>query len=167
MIGFFDVYYNDDGTAQGACILTDTFNDDVPKEEHIVTIDKVEPYESGFFYKRELPIILKMINVIGKEKFDMIVIDGYVNLTDKHHGLGYYLYKKLGESIPIIGVAKNKYKTENQSIEILRGFSEKPLFITSIGIEVAKAAKNIGFMRGDNRLPTIIKMADSLSRSKL
>lgn len=167
MIGFFDVFYNDDGTAQGGCAIVDSFEDSVPKEEHIVTIDKVAPYESGAFYKRELPCLLKMINIIGKEKLDVIVIDGYVNLTKEHHGLGYHLYEALGEEIPIIGVAKNKFKTEDQSVEILRGFSTKPLFITSIGMEVARAAAKIGFMHGEDRIPTIIKMADSLSRKKI
>lgn len=166
MIGFFDVYYNDDGTAQGACVLTETFDDEVPKEEHIITVDKVEPYKSGFFYKRELPILLKMINQIGREKFDVIVVDGYVNLTETHHGLGYYLYKSLKESIPVIGVAKNKFKTENQSVELLRGISMKPLYVTSIGVELKKAAHDIGFMHGEHRIPTIIKKADSLSRGQ-
>ena len=49
--------------------------------------------------------------------------------------------------------------------ELLRGTSQRPLFVTAIGIDYGQAARWIGRMHGDNRLPTILKQVDRLARN--
>ena len=67
----------------------------------------------------------------------------------------------------IIGVAKNFFKDTPHNCEILRGKSQKPLFITSIGIDLIDAKQNILKMSGEHRLPDLIKKVDSLTKQKI
>jgi deoxyribonuclease V len=80
-------------------------------------------------------------------------------------GLGAHLYNRLDNRIPVIGVAKNRYKTSDSAIEILRGKSKKPLYITAVGVDLISASKYIQCMHGDNRIPTLLKKVDQISRN--
>ena len=51
-----------------------------------------------------------------------------------------------------------------QLYQYIRGTSKKPLYITA-GIELQKAVENIQSMLGEHRIPTILKIVDSLSKS--
>jgi deoxyribonuclease V len=124
-------------------------------------IDNVVDYESGSFYKRELPCILQTLNSIS-ETLDFIVIDGYVTLGEKK-GLGAYLYEHLDIKIPIIGVDKTKFLSAD-STELIRGSSIKPLYITSLGIDSSVSKSYIDSMTGDFRIPFILKEADRICR---
>ncbi len=44
--------------------------------------------------------------------------------------------------------------------------SIKPLFITSIGIDLEEATKLIKNMNGQNRIPTLLKKLDTLTKEK-
>ena len=125
-------------------------------------------YEPGFFYKRELPCIMDLLSQTDLEEIDMIIIDGYVYLDgNKKPGLGHHLYKELNSKIPVIGVAKSAF-FENHATdivsEVLRGKSTKPLYITSEGIELSKASDMIKGMHGEFRMPTLLKLMDSLTK---
>lgn len=51
-----------------------------------------------------------MLNQIDLSQVEATVVDGFVYLNDEQkYGLGGYLYEKLNERIPIIGVAKTNF----------------------------------------------------------
>ena len=124
-------------------------------------------YESGAFYKRELPLLLAVIADFD-EPIEVIVIDGYVWLDDHDlPGLGGHLFSTLGRCIPVIGIAKTRYRNDTWSIPVLRGESRRPLFVTSAGIQARKAAQCVCRMHGDHRIPTILNLVDRAAREGL
>lgn len=161
----FDSYYNE-GFVTTACIGIAEWRSENIEFKEINFSEITSEYVSGQFYKRELPGILELLNDIKLENDDCIVIDGYVYLDDNGtKGLGGYLFEELGNSIPIIGVAKNRYKSiGDKCIGLLRGESKKPLYVTSAGIEIEKASKYILSMSGEFRIPKMLKFVDTISR---
>lgn len=132
--------------------------------EYTVEVNDVAPYESGQFYKREMPCLLALINQID-EPFDAIIIDGYVFLDGvSKAGLGKYLYDNLANKKPIIGIAKNHFYDIPEDYAVWRGTSKHPLYVTSIGIEIKKAKEMISRMDGDNRMPKMVTYVDKLGR---
>jgi deoxyribonuclease V len=124
-------------------------------------------YESGAFYKRELPLLLSLISGFD-EPFEALLIDGYVWLDANHlPGLGGHLFSSLAQSIPVIGIAKTRYRNDTWSIPVLRGESQRPLFVTSAGIQARKAAECVRRMHGDYRIPTILNLVDRAARDGL
>jgi deoxyribonuclease V len=160
-----DVYYSDNH-AKSIGVMFQNWEDTEPNK--IITSYTVNPleYESGLFYKRELPCIIELMEHIDISQIYTIIIDGYVYLNDdKKPGLGYYVYKNFEGTIPVIGVAKtpfhnNKAYTKN----IYRGKSLKPLYISSIGIDTAAAAEYIRNMSGEYRNPYMLKLLDSKTK---
>jgi deoxyribonuclease V len=123
-------------------------------------------YEPGAFYRRELPLLLPVIAEFATS-IDVIVIDGYVWLEDDRPGLGGHLFASLGCRIPVIGVAKTRYRNDIWSIPVLRGTSTQPLFVTSAGIQATEAAHCVRRMHGDHRIPTILALVDKAARDGL
>ena len=66
--------------------------------------------------------------------------------------------------IPVIGVAKSRYKDTPRDCELIRGQSLKPLYITSVGIELEKAKEFISSMHGKHRIPTLLKIVEMSSK---
>lgn len=122
----------------------------------------IADYESGSFYKRELPLILEAL-VQCRHAVDLLVIDGYVWLGPSRPGLGMHLYEALKQRVPVVGVAKRPFH-ESPAIGVLRGDSRQPLFVTAVGIEPVLAAKHVQGMHGEHRLPTLLKRVDGLAR---
>ncbi|MEZ4985964.1 MAG: endonuclease V [Saprospiraceae bacterium] len=168
MIYAFDSYYTD-RAAFTACIGFPHWESDQPTfsllQQHPITAD----YESGAFYKRELPGLLEVLEKVSLTSGDTLVIDGYVHLDDdKSPGLGGYLYQHLLGQYPVIGVAKSKYRHINEAARaIYRGHSAKPLFITSEGIALDVAASYIKGMKGEYRIPDLLKLVDQLSKKSV
>jgi deoxyribonuclease V len=163
MIAAADVHYSKNWAVAGA-ILFKYWSSDQPKIAVRQPLARVEPYEPGLFYKRELPCLLKVLERV-KNKFEIIIIDGYVWLdAENRPGLGAHLHQALGEKIPVIGVAKSKFKEALYAKSVLRGRSRRPLYVTAIGIEATVAAKHIENMHGRHRIPTLLKMVDMLCR---
>lgn len=123
-------------------------------------------YIPGEFYKRELPCILKVIEKVNLAELEAIIIDGYVFIdNEKKFGLGGYLWESLNKKLPVIGVAKTSYMGNKDTIvELLRGESKNPLYISSIGIELNKAVELIKSMHGEYRIPTLLKELDKLTK---
>lgn len=155
MILAFDTYYFEN-KAKTVCISFDDWSDEENYTVETETIENIEEYQSGEFYKRELPCILSLLNKIEVKNITTIIVDGFVYLDDdKRLGLGGYLYKQL-RNVPIIGVAKTNFATlDKNKRELYRGKSIKPLYITSIGIDLDEATKLIKNMKGENRIPTL------------
>ena len=162
MILITDTQYDDPNALTSGVLLSD-WTDSAPQQELVFKTQKVEPYEPGQFYKRELPCILGLIT---KHKLtpSHIVIDGHVYLDGSSQwGLGAYLYDALGGVCPVIGVAKNGFKNMLQAHALLRGQSQTPLWITATGMSYVDAQDHIRAMAGAYRLPDMIKRADQLA----
>jgi len=107
--------------------------------------------------------LLEALKVL--DDIELIVVDGYVWLDEESHkGLGYHLYDALAVKVPIVGVAKAKFGNTPTVCELLRGESEKPLYITTKDMELEEAKKAIASMYGKYRFPTLLKEVDSLAR---
>ena len=161
MIYAFDTYYYED-FAKTVCIA---FEDWSSEQENEIFNEKTKitaDYESGAFYKRELPCILSLLEKIQLKPNDII----YVTLNDEGKiGLGGYLFEALNRKFPVIGIAKNGFSSpDSKRREVFRGESKKPLFLTSIEIDVDDVKKNIEKMHGNFRFPTLLKKLDQLTR---
>lgn len=165
MILAFDTYYYDN-KAKTICIEFTEWNQEKDFKVHTEIIDNVSEYIPGEFYKRELPCILSLLNNIDLKLVDIIIVDGFVYLDDdKKYGLGGHLYEKLDKKIPIIGVAKTNFANiEKDKKALLRGDSKKPLYVTSIGIDLEDAFQKIESMAGEFRIPTLLKEMDRLTK---
>ena len=165
MIVAIDVHYREDF----AKIVAVEFNDWTDNAAHQIyttnTLDVAE-YEPGAFYKRELPCIIEILQQVDLEKITYIVIDGYVYLDDAgKKGLGAYVHEHYAEKIPVIGVAKTRFFQNDKWVRpILRGSSLNPLYVTAVGVELDKAAHFIASMDGDFRMPTLLKLMDTLTK---
>lgn len=163
MIACIDVGYSE-SDARAACVVIKAWRDSRPTAEHVAIIRDVKEYEPGEFFRRELPCINAVLDKL-EQSLTCIVVDGYVWLDeDDRPGLGAHLYESLDRKVPIIGVAKNRFKETEHATEIRRGTSARPLFVTAVGLPIAQAVVNIGNMHGPHRLPTILKRVDQLSR---
>lgn len=127
-----------------------------------------EEYIPGEFYKRELPRLLKVIEQVQLSEIDFIIIDGYVFLDDfDKKGLGAHLFETIEEKVPIIGVAKSKFHDNTKNVlEVFRGKSTRPLYVTSIGMDIELAAQFITNLSGEFRIPAILKKLDQKTKSK-
>lgn len=125
-------------------------------------------YEPGQFYKRELPVLMALL-CESPLPVSTIIVDGYVWLDANRNrpGLGAHLHEALESRVPIIGVAKTRFEGDTWSKEVLRGESQTPLFVTSVGMPLIAAAAGIQRMHGAHRMPTLLKQADSLARQSL
>lgn len=190
-----DVQYvttSDSTTGYAAAVLFEDFSSSTPSAVFSVAYPGVAPYEPGSFFKRELPPILAAI-AASPVPPAVIVVDGFVDLAPGRPGLGCYLYKELGETVPVIGVAKSPFRpgigtevspeasehggTSDEEVSafaamtskpspraILRGASSRALYITSAGMDQTLAATLVTGMHGKNRIPTLLKLADSEAR---
>lgn len=124
----------------------------------------VAPYVPGAFYQRELPCLLHLIQALPFQP-SIIVVDGYVTLgASAQPGLGWHLWQALSAAIPVIGVAKTRFTDTPAEQALLRGNSERPLFVTAAGLPQAAALTLIRSMHGPHRLPTLLKRVDHLAR---
>jgi len=121
-------------------------------------------YEPGRFFQRELPYLLAILDrFTDPDPTDAIVVDGYVDLGPDRAGLGRHLFA--ARNLPVVGVAKTHFAGAI-AVEVTRGTSARPLYITAVGIEVAVAAAGIAAMHGPYRIPTLLKRADTLARGR-
>jgi deoxyribonuclease V len=74
------------------------------------------------------------------------------------------MFYALGRNTLVIGVAKTAFKASKSESEVFRGESEKPLYVTAIGIKDQVAKSHISSMHGKYRIPTLLKLADSECR---
>ena len=173
-------YYQENGKDKGhvAAGYTSNYKNERFDKLFGLTIEDVEEYEPGSFYKRELPCLMKMANKIYETDIfwtiDYWIIDGYVYLDD-HIGLGGHFcedltkeYSKRGGillRLPVIGVAKTAYKGSDFAEKVYRGSSNSPLFITAECESNIIAASMIKSMHGQNRIPTLLKEVDRAARN--
>ncbi len=165
MIYAFDTYYYEN-FARTVCIAFEEWSSEKETKIFSENTDIVSDYESGAFYKRELPCILSLLSKINLQENDIIIVDGFVSLDNEGKmGLGSYLFDALDQKIPIIGIAKNNYSAaDDKRRTIFRGESKTPLFLTAVGIDVDEIKSKVEQMHGLYRIPTLLKKLDQLTR---
>jgi deoxyribonuclease V len=163
MIAILDVAYTPDAAGVG-CVLAEGWTAQAPAAEVARHVPGTPAqYEPGAFYKRELPLLLAVIQGLAV-KPAAYVIDGYVWLGPDKPGLGARLFGQLGSGVPVIGVAKTAFRGDTWSTPVLRGQSQRPLLVTAAGMETAEAAALVSGMHGEHRIPTLLQRADRLAR---
>lgn len=167
MIYAFDTFYYED-FAKTVCIAFENWTSEAESFIYSENTEISSDYESGAFYKRELPCILSLLKKIDLKEGDLIIVDGYVTLDNSGKiGLGGYLYESLNKKYPVIGIAKNGFASEdNLRKTIFRGESKTPLFLTAVGIDTDDIKIKVENMYGEYRIPTLLKKLDQLTREK-
>jgi deoxyribonuclease V len=166
MIVCVDVDYRDGPptSARAAAVVLPSWAASAPAAEYLCRIDEVADYVPGRFYERELPCVLAVLERVA-EPVDVVVVDGYVTLdAEGALGLGGHLYEALERQTPVVGVAKNPFRGNPSALEVLRGSSKRPLYLTALGVEPQAAAEQLRRMHGCFRLPTMLKRVDRLCR---
>jgi deoxyribonuclease V len=157
-----DVHYGSAAEATAACIVFQEWNAKAAAEQHVVHIDQVAGYVSGQFFRRELPCLLSVLGSVSTP-LETIVVDGYVWLDLERPGLGWHLYDALGRAPAVVGVAKTNYEGNRAAVALVR-HGRKPLYVTAVGMSATAASARIAEMRGQYRIPTLLRAADRLSR---
>ena len=164
MIACFDVHYFDNFT-NAAAVLLNNWSDETAADQIVSRFAAANEYIAGSFYQRELPPLLDLIERLNHD-IETFVIDAYCHLSsDGEPGLGQYLYEQLPDDKVVIGVAKNRFRDTTHAVELLRGGSSRPLFVSAIGADYQLAAENVKSMHGDHRFPSMLKLVDQISRN--
>jgi deoxyribonuclease V len=161
------------GAAGVGCVVADSWTAAAARVEISRCFSGIPAgYVPGEFYKRELPLLRAVIGGLAPAPA-VIVIDGYVWLGADHApgvrtpGLGARLFDALTPAIPVVGVAKTRFRDDTWSAQVCRGTSRRPLYVTTAGLDSAEAAGLIMGMHGAHRIPTLLQRADRLARTAL
>ncbi len=173
MIGCVDVDYRDTGVT-AACVGAEGWSSELARIEVVVrSPGRPAAYQPGAFYERELPYLLEVLERMPP--LELVIVDAYVWLRPAQPGLGKRLHDARGGIV--VGVAKTRFAGAEASggasqvsggasrvIEVRRGDSARPLYVTAVGIEPAAAAAHVAAMHGEFRIPTLLRRADALAR---
>lgn len=177
MIVALDAHYPAKGPARTAGVLFADWRDREPLREIVRETTAPRPYQPGAFYRRELPGLLAVIKAAGAGpaagassaaaagRLEAAVVDGYVWLgpSESRPGLGFFLWEALEGTVPVVGVAKSSFAGA-PAIPVFRRSSQRPLYVTGVGMPAPLAARCLIFMHGAHRIPTLLKWADRLAR---
>lgn len=172
MIAALDVGYTSGAHSEsGLCgvVAFEEWHSPGPAIELSVVVNDIKPYVSGRLFERELPCLVAGLEALLQKdpavELTCVLVDGNVRLdSNGRPGLGHYLYRHLDERVPVIGVAKSAFEGLD-AVEVLRGSSANPLFVTAAGIDEEEAGRLVAGMAGEFRLPTLIRRADQLTRA--
>jgi deoxyribonuclease V len=157
-----DVHYPSTGGARAAAVLAADVAFARVLAERTAVVPQVPPYRSGEFYLRELPPLRAVLDDLSG--LSLLVVDGYADLDPSGRpGLGAHAHAEFG--IPVIGVAKSRFRTATHAVAVVRGSSVRPLFVTAAGMPSADAADLVRRMAGRYRLPDALRRADNLARA--
>ncbi|MEM7113336.1 MAG: endonuclease V [Chloroflexota bacterium] len=166
MILAVDVHYTED-TGYAAGVLFHSWGDAQAEKEIAAVVNGIASYRPGQFYKRELPCLLALMEQLD-EMPKLVIVDGYVYLDgERKRGLGYYLYEALGRKVPVVGVAKKRFKGMPDWCAVYRGESKNPLFVTAVSIPQPFAKTYVQSMAGEGRIPVLLKAVDKLCRASV
>lgn len=165
MLACVDVDYRALGAgreeAVAAAVLFEAWDAPAPASERVTHVGDIAPYEPGRFFARELPPLVAVLRLAGA--VDLVVVDGYVWLGSGRPGLGAHLHAALGGATPVVGVAKRPFRGA-PAVEVRRGASARPLYVTAVGLDPAEAAAGVRAMHGPHRVPTLLQRVDRLCR---
>ena len=155
-----DVHYLSTGGARAAAVLAADAAFAHVLAERTAVLLRVPPYRPGEFYLRELPPVRAVLEDLSG--LGLLVVDGYADLDPSGRpGLGARAHAEL----PVIGVAKSRFRTAAHAVPVLRGSSLRPLFVTAAGTPAGGAADLVRRMAGRYRLPDALRRADTLARA--
>jgi deoxyribonuclease V len=130
--------------------------------ERTALVSRVPPDRPGEVYLRELPPLRAVLDDLSG--LGLLVVGGYADLNPRGRpGLGAHAHAEFG--IPVIGVAKSRFRTATHAVPVLRGSSVRSLFVTAAGMSAADAADLVRRMARRYRLPDALRRADSLARA--
>ncbi len=163
-VGAVDVHYDGRGQARAALVVCPELTFSTVVCEHTADIAHPAPYEPGALYKRELPCI-RAVLALGP-RLGLLIVDGYTTLDPQGRpGLGAHAADALG--IPVMGIAKTPFRGGTHAVEVIRGTSTRPLYVTTAGqIAADVAAKIVGKMAGPSRIPVALARVDNLARGR-
>lgn len=163
-VGAVDVHYNGAGGATAALVICSESAFATVVAEHVANVDHTAPYVPGALFKRELPCIRAVLAL--SRSLELLVVDGYATLDpDGRPGLGAHAADAF--SVPVIGVAKTRFRTATHAIEVVRGVTTRPLFVTAAGgIDIEGAARIVAGMAGPHRMPSALTRTDRLARGR-
>jgi deoxyribonuclease V len=157
-----DVHYPSAGGARSAAVLAADATFAHVVAERTAMVPQVPPYRPGEFYLREFPPLCAVLDDL--RGLGVLVVDGYADLDpDGRPGLGAHAHAEFG--VPVIGVAKSRFRTATHAVPVVRGSSVRPLFVTAAGMPAAEAADLVRRMAGRYRLPDALRRADTLART--
>ena len=157
-----DVHYLSTGGARAAAVLAADAAFAHVLAERTAVVPRVPAYRPGEFCRRELPPLRAVLE--GLRGLGLLVVDGYADLdAARRPGLGAHAHAEFG--IPVIGVAKSRFRTATHAVPVVRGSSVRPLFVTAAGMPAADAADLVRRMVGRYRLPDALRRADTLARA--
>lgn len=165
LIAALDAHYAA-AAAAGGCVLFEGWRAPDALSEATVLTSAPADYEPGAFYKRELPVLLALLDKLDARP-EIVIVDGYTRFGPGRPALGAHLRQALGGGPIIVGVAKTPYAGAEGAADVIRGGAARPLIVTADGIDVAAAATAVAAMSGPYRLPTHLKRADALARAAL
>ena len=157
-----DVHYLDTGGARAAAVLAADAAFAHVLAERTAVVPRVPPCRPGEFYLRELPPLRAVPDDLSG--LGLLAAGGYADLDPGGRpGLGARAHAEFG--IPVIGVAKSRFRTATHAVPVVRGSSVRPLFVTAAGMPAAGAADLVRRMAGRYRLPDALRRADTLART--
>jgi deoxyribonuclease V len=162
VIACVDVHYDDAAQqARAAVVAFDAWDAALPKARRVVSIGRVEPYEPGAFYKRELPCVRAALDGLDALP-EIVIVDGHVWLDVGVAGLGARILEAEPRLRTVVGVAKTRFR-DTPATEVLRGRSKTPLWVDEAG-DVVDAPRMVESMHGPFRIPTMLRLVDRLCR---
>jgi deoxyribonuclease V len=142
-----DVCYLEAGRARAALVAARDQRFSSITWSRTVMTDGAASYLPGEFWQRELPPLQAVLE--GVAGLALIIVDGYVDLD-------------LG--VPVIGVAKTFFRGAVHAVQVRRGRSLRPLYVTAAGMSVPGAASLVAGLAGPYRIPDALRIADRLAR---
>lgn len=157
-----DVHYLRTGGARAAAVLAADAAFAHVLAERTAVLPRVPAYRPGEFYLRELPPLCAVLEDLSG--LGLLVVDGYADLDPGGRpGPGAHAHAEF--SVPVIGVAKSRFRTATHAAPVLRGSSARPLFVTAVGMPIADAADLVRCMAGRYQLSDALRRADTLART--
>lgn len=165
MLYAIDVHYDAlRASARAALVGFEAWTSAHTKDEAVAAIASIEEYVPGEFYRRELPPLLEVLRR-ASYPISVLVVDGHVWLDrEGRPGLGAHVHAALHGQTPVVGVAKSAFHGADLSLPVLRGNSRKALYVSAIGMDASEAVRAVASMRGEHRIPTLLRRVDQLAR---
>jgi deoxyribonuclease V len=161
-----DLSYDGDGALAGAVAFAEWDSFEATKT-YVSRIQHVEKAAPGEAWRRDLACLLQLLREHSLQP-EVIVIDGFVYVDPQETpGLGQYLHHALGSRVPVIGVSKSPMKDSSAQFEVVRDEEARPLFVTSVGIELGAAKARVRAMHGKKRVPTLLKLVARVAAGKV
>jgi deoxyribonuclease V len=159
-----DVHYLSTGGARAAAVQAADAAFTHPPTERTAMVAQLPAYRPGEFYLREFPPLRAVLADVSG--LSLLVVDGYADLEPSARpGLGAHAHAHAEFYIPVIGVAKSRFRTATHAVPVNRGSWVRPLFVTAAGMPAAHAAGLVQRMTGRYPLPDALRRADHLARA--